>query len=116
MCVCVCRCALCVPNGGDTMAVPRSPQLKPRDEVKSGNERREVLRVKGREGAECCCMILGSTNRSDHLYQVALHPCDHKRKRRHGNVVCWGREWGLEKTQHWGVKDERRFPKKIGKD
>ena len=48
--VCVCKCALCVPECGGPRAIAFSPQLKPRDEVKSGNESREGLHVTGHKG------------------------------------------------------------------
>ena len=65
------------------------PQLKPRDEVKSGNERREGLRVTGHKGTVCENGLLGVTKRGILLYEVSLHPCDRQKERwGHGVVVC----------------------------
>ena len=86
---CVCVGVPCVFR----MAGPRGslhapPQLKPRDEVKSGNERHEGLGMTGHKGTVCGLGLLGVTNRGNLLYEVALHPCDRERKRGHDVVVC----------------------------
>ena len=108
--VCVCGCAQCVGvpcvfrRAGSRWPFHAPPQLKPRDEVKSGNQRHEGLRMTGRKGTVCGLGLLGVTNRGNLLYEVALPPCD--RQRRRGGTRCCCRRRGFREDAKRGVKDE----------
>ena len=72
---CVCVGVPCVFR----MAGPRGslhapPQLKPRDEVKSGNERHDGLRMTGHKGTVCGNRLLGVTKRGNLTVLGCLTP------------------------------------------
>ena len=97
--VCVCVSVRCVfRRAGTRGPFHTHPQLKPRYEVKSENERREGLRMTGHKGTVCGNGLLGVTKRGNLLYEVALHPCDRQMKMGHG-AVCWER--GIEDVKRW---------------
>ena len=72
------------------------------DEVNSGDERREGLRVTGRECTVCGNGFLGVTKRGNLLYQVALTRVTAKVKVDTVSwyVVCW--EGGVERRRKTG--------------
>ena len=77
LCVCVCVGVRCVfLRAGTRRPFHAPPQLKPMDEVKSGNERCECLRMTGHNGTVCGNRLLWITNVAILLYQVALHLWD----------------------------------------